>query len=193
MTAKIWSKFYPKSLFGKIIFWIILMKLISLFLPIEFNHNGFRENFKFYHNLILTLLLFIYISFGISSYKSNLDEWLKILLILLLSVVFLIITSVVLINGICHYEEAETIFKEKDGGNALIVSRSRNFGATSADSYDTFYTKPITPFFNFIKKCDSKTIDQSKWTKPTYGNKKTINFHNLMGNNSASDDKSGSL
>jgi hypothetical protein len=166
MASRIWLKYYPENLFSKIVFWIVLMKFISLFLPIEFNHNGFRESFKFYHNGILIALLFISISREIFSDKL-VKIWEKILLFVPLSVVFLFILLFVILLGYCQYEEAGTLYIQKDGGNATISRRSLNCGATTDYSYDTYYIKPLTPFFNFRWKFDDKNIDKSVWIKPT--------------------------
>lgn len=166
MFTRIWVKFYPKNLYGKIVFWIVLMKLVSIFLPIEFNNNEFRESIKFFHNVILTLFFFISISKEIFSNKSKLNIWTKVLLIVPISTVFLTILFFVLFSGYCQYEEAGTLYIEKDGGNATISRRSLNCGATTDYSYDTYYIKPITSFLNFRWKYDIENIDKSKWIKP---------------------------
>jgi hypothetical protein len=166
MTSKIWLKYIPKNLLGKSVSLLILMKLFSLFLPFEFSNNDFRESFKFYHNAILIVLLFVFSLVEILSDKSGLKIWVRVLLFFPLVAAFLITVIVVLFLGYCKYEEVGILYVEKNG-NATISRRSLNCGATTDYSYDTYYIKPITPFFNFRWKFDDENIDKSKWIKPS--------------------------
>ena len=157
-------KYYPNSTLGRILAWTIILKICSILLPIEFNNNDFRENFKFWHNVILIGLLFLFTSIQILSKKSKLQIWARILLLIPTITVFLFITLMVLFWGFCEYEEAGTMYIEKNG-NAKISTRSLNCGATTDYSYNTYYVRPLTPFFNFIWSCNIETIDKSKWIK----------------------------
>ena len=158
-------KYYPDSTFGKILAWTIILKISSILLPIEFNNNDFRESFKFWHNAILIILLFLFTSTQILSNKSKLQIWAKILLFIPTIAVFLFTTVIVLFLGFCKYEEAGTMYVEKNG-SATISTRSLNCGATTDYSYNTYYVRPLTPFFNFIWSYNPETIDKSKWVKP---------------------------
>lgn len=165
MTSKIWLKYIPKTLLGKSVSLIILTKLLSLFLPLEFSNKDFGESFKFYHNAILIVSLFILSSVEIISDKSGLKIWIKALLFFPLFAVFLITLVIVLFLGDCKYEEVEILYVEKNG-NATISRRRINCGATTDYSYNTYFIKPITPFFNFRWTFDDENIDKSKWIKP---------------------------
>jgi hypothetical protein len=166
MTSRILLKYYPKNLLGKLVAIVILLKLLSLFLPFEFSNNDFRESFKFYHNGILIVLLFIFSLVEILGKKSGLKIWVRVFLFFPLVAAFLITVIVVLFLGYCKYEEAGILYVEKNG-DATILRRSLNCGATTDYSYDTYYIKPLTPFFNFRWKFDDKNIDKSVWIKPT--------------------------
>ena len=166
MSSRILLKYFPKNLLEKLVAVVILLKLLSFFLPFEFSNNGFRESFKFYHNVILLVLLFVFSLVEILSDKSGFKIWVRVLLFIPLTTVFLITGIVVLFVGYCEYEEAGTLYVQKNG-DATIVSRSLNCGATTDYSYKTYYIKPLNPFFNFKWGGDDTNIDKTKWIKPT--------------------------
>ena len=166
MIQKLFSKYYPKSLLGRIVGLIILTKLISLFLPIEFNNSDFREDFKFYHNIVLITSLFILISVEIFSKNSGLKTWIRILLFTPTVVVSVLFGLVLIFTNDCRAQELGILYAEKNG-NATISHRSFNCGATTGYAYDTLYIKPICSFLNFKWQYDSKDIDKSKWVEPS--------------------------
>lgn len=119
MISQILIRYIPKNLLGKLVAVVILLKLLSLFLPFEFSNNDFRESFKFYHNAILIVLLFIFSLVEILSNKSGLKIWVRVLLFFILTAAFLITVIVVLFLGYCKYEETGILYVEKNG-NATI-------------------------------------------------------------------------
>ena len=165
MTSKTGLKYFRIGLIGKLVMFVFILKLFSIFLPFEFSNNEFRESFKFYHNAIFILLLFTFISFEILRDKALLKIWGRILLLIPLVVIFLITVIMVLFLGDCKHEEVGIMYVERNG-NATVSRRSINCGATTDYSYDIYYIKPITPFFNFRWRFDDKNIDTSEWIKP---------------------------
>ena len=144
------------------------MKLFSLFVPVEFSNYDFRENWKFYHNILTALLLFTTLSVEIFSKRSKVALWAKFLVTIpLVMVIFL--SLVFLFLGACKWEEIGILYKERNG-NAVIANRGLNCGATTDYSYRTFYMRPMTPFFNFVWKIDAKSLNKSEW----------INLHSVQ-------------
>jgi hypothetical protein len=156
-------KYTPSSHFDRILFIVFYGKIISIFLPLEFNSQEFRENFKIIHNFVLIILLFVWVVLELNKPNSGMKWWTFLILIIPLSfIIFLICFFVLLIP--CITEEGREIYKEKNG-SGKIVERRLNCGATTDYDDSIYYIKPITPLFNFIWKTDTLAIDKNKYQR----------------------------
>jgi hypothetical protein len=142
---------------------VFYAKIISLFVPIEFNYTEFRENSKIIHNAILIILFFLWVIIELTKPNSGIKWWEALMILIPFSCMILFLCFFILLMP-CITEEGITLYKEKSS-NGKIVERMLNCGATTDYSYSIYYIKPITPAFNFIWKIDTTNINKNDYVK----------------------------
>jgi hypothetical protein len=160
MTFKI-SNYYPKSSFEKILFVVIFLKILSLILPIEFSNYGFREDFKMYHSIIIAILAIIWLAIQIFSAKNQ-STFMEIFMAFVLGFISLIVLFVMWFYQCRLYQGVEIYFKNNE--EEKIELRTLNCDEEYDRNY--YYVRPITPYFNFIWKTDTNSIDKKNWIRP---------------------------
>jgi hypothetical protein len=157
------SKYAPNSNFDRVLFFFFYAKIISIFLPLEFNNVEFREYFKISHNFILAILLFTWVAIEINKPNSGVKLWTILTILVPASFIMLIVCFFIVLMP-CMTEEGRELYKEKSGNGKIIV-RLLNCGATTDYSREVYYITPITPLFNFIWKTDTTKIDKNDYVK----------------------------
>ena len=151
----------PASNFDVVLAVVFYAKIISIFLPLEFNNQELRENFKIVHNPILVIVIFVWIVLELNKPSSGIKLGGFLALLIPLLFVFCVVLFFVVLTP-CITEERREIYKEKSG-DGLIVERLSNCGATTDYGHKVYYVKPVTPLFNFIWKTDTTDINKNDY------------------------------
>lgn len=155
------AKYYPNTLLGKTILIISLIKVIGILIPIEFSNSTFRENCNSFISLAITVSCFVWVLIQLLTRSSGLNIFIGFILSIPIFCVFAFV-SFLLFIGPCIWQDGKDMYTRKKG-NAKIVLRMLNCGATTDYSYQHYYVKPLTPLFNIVWKVDTSSINREEW------------------------------
>lgn len=169
MLSKI-SKYLPKTIFEKLLFIAFYTKVLIFILPIEFINYNFREDFRIYHSLVVIGLCIIWAFIKIIKARFEKNPVGNMFIKTIITIFFSFFSCIFLFFMLfahCQDDTGFQLYKQKKG-NASIELITLNCGATTGydkGDFRYYYIKPLTPYFNFVWKTDTTSLDKRDWER----------------------------